>query len=160
MLRSLLCINNHSIYDEMKLYFCFKTNGINSNETCKRIYITFQICLTYFNFLQDDYIESSGRRYIDIHDATRGRNRLEDRLLSVRLKFYEREKNIRLNIIRKEQFQLRRARTSLYEEMNQIQIRKHTLTSPELLYSRSKSSQRRPTQLLKPVIVCYRWTAE
>ncbi|CAF4955768.1 unnamed protein product, partial [Rotaria magnacalcarata] len=40
------------------------------------------------------------QRYTELSDVIRSKNKVEDRLLSVRLKCYEREKKIRLNIIR------------------------------------------------------------
>lgn len=49
-------------------------------------------------------------------DVIRARNKREDRLLNVRVKYYEREKNVRMNIIRKEQYLLERVRSSLYEQ--------------------------------------------
>ncbi len=54
----------------------------------------------------------------------RARNKREDRLLNVRVKFYERERNIRLNFLRQEQFQLERVRTSICEEANKVVIKK------------------------------------
>ena len=41
-------------------------------------------------------------------------------MLDVRLKFYEREKNIRMNILRKQQRQLERTRTSLDREATRL----------------------------------------
>jgi hypothetical protein len=43
-------------------------------------------------------------------------------MLDVRLKFYEREKNIRMNILRKQQHQMERTRTSLDREATRLQL--------------------------------------
>jgi hypothetical protein len=60
------------------------------------------------------------QRYSELSDEVRAKNKREDRLLEIRLKYYEREKNIRLNILRKEQYQLERTRSSLMEQLNRI----------------------------------------
>jgi len=60
------------------------------------------------------------QRYSELSDEVRAKNKREDRLLEIRLKYFEREKNIRLNILRKEQYQLERTRSSLMEQLNRI----------------------------------------
>ncbi|CAF1175543.1 unnamed protein product [Rotaria sp. Silwood1] len=60
------------------------------------------------------------QRYSELSDEVRAKNKREDRLLDIRLKYYEREKNIRLNILRKEQYQLERRRSLLIEPLNRI----------------------------------------
>ncbi|CAF1457440.1 unnamed protein product [Rotaria magnacalcarata] len=78
------------------------------------------------------------QRYTELSDVIRSKNKVEDRLLSVRLKCYEREKKIRLNIIRQEKYQLERARTTLCKEVNEIQIKKETSSLPSWLPHRPK----------------------
>ncbi|CAF2479621.1 unnamed protein product [Rotaria sp. Silwood2] len=60
------------------------------------------------------------QRYSELSDEIRAKNKREDRLLDIRLKYYEREKNIRLNILRKEQHQLERTRSLFIEPLNRI----------------------------------------
>lgn len=54
----------------------------------------------------------------------RARNKREDRLLDVRIKFYEREKKIRLNMLRQQQHFFQRTRASLLEEMHRLQLKR------------------------------------
>ncbi|CAF1150825.1 unnamed protein product [Adineta steineri] len=61
------------------------------------------------------------QRYSELSDEVRAKNKREDRLLHIRLKYYEREKNTRLNILRKEQYQLERTRSLLTEQCHKIQ---------------------------------------
>jgi len=60
------------------------------------------------------------QRYSELSDEVRAKNKREDRLLEIRLKYFEREKTIRLNILRKEQNQLEHTRSSLMEQLNRI----------------------------------------
>ena len=60
-------------------------------------------------------------RYSELSDEIRTKNKREDRLLEVRLKYYDRERNIRLNILRKEQYQLECTRSALIEQLVKIQ---------------------------------------
>jgi len=71
-----------------------------------------------------------------LSDVIRARNKREDRLLNVRMKFYEREKNIQLTIIRKEQHQLERVRSSLYEQQF---TQSHLVERPKSTSKRSNS---------------------
>ena len=54
-------------------------------------------------------------------DEIRAKNKREDRLLDIRLKYFEREKKIRLNILRKETQLLERKRSELTEQWTKIQ---------------------------------------
>ena len=49
------------------------------------------------------------------------------------MKYYEREKNIRLNNLRKEQYQLERTRYALLEDWSRIQLDKRRQTIPSYL---------------------------
>lgn len=113
------------------------------------------------------------QRFSELSDETRARNKREDRLLDVRLKVYEKEKNIRLNILRKEQYQLERTRLALIEDYHRIQQEKQKqslpvylserpdldesllqLSNPELnttdLSSTNKSKPITPTKIVRP----------
>ena len=74
----------------------------------------------------------------------RSRNKHEDRLLNVRLEFYEREKNIQLNIIKREQHKLERVRRSLVEEADKNRVEKRTLPLPSWMAYRSKLRDQAP----------------
>jgi hypothetical protein len=78
------------------------------------------------------------QRYSELSDEIRMKNKREERLLDVRLKYYEREKNIRLNIIRKEQYQLERTRSSLLEQINKIQQDKQRQFIPQYISEKIK----------------------
>ncbi|CAF2525553.1 unnamed protein product [Rotaria sp. Silwood2] len=78
------------------------------------------------------------QRYTELSDVICARNKIEDRLLNVRLKFYEREKKVRLNIIRREQRQLERVRTSLYKETSRVQVEQQTIILPSWMLCRPK----------------------
>ncbi|CAF0999549.1 unnamed protein product [Rotaria sordida] len=105
-------------------------------------------------------IDSSGeficQRYTELSDAIRAKNKLEDRLLNVRLKFYEREKNIRLNILHREQRQLERIRATLYKETNRIQVEQQTIILPSWMLYRPKL-ENQIFQLTSPEIIVNDW---
>ncbi|UJR35940.1 hypothetical protein I4U23_028681 [Adineta vaga] len=79
------------------------------------------------------------QRYSELGDDVRAKNKREDRLLDIRLKYYEREKNIRLNILRKEQHHLERTRSTLIEQLNRIQYDKYRQLIPSYLREQKKS---------------------
>ncbi|CAF1537549.1 unnamed protein product [Rotaria magnacalcarata] len=68
----------------------------------------------------------------------RAKNKREDRLLDIRLKYYEREKNIRLNILCKEQHQLERTRSLIIEQVNRINQDKSKLSMASFIAERTK----------------------
>lgn len=78
------------------------------------------------------------QRYSELGDEVRTRNKREDRLLDIRLKYYEREKNIRLNILRKEQYQLERTRSSLMERLHRLDQDKQKSFIPAFIPDRTK----------------------
>jgi hypothetical protein len=82
--------------------------------------------------------ESFHQRYSELSDEIRAKNKREDRLLEVRLKYYEREKAIRLNILHKEQHQLELTRSSLIEQFNKIQQDRHKQLIPSYIPERPK----------------------
>ncbi len=48
--------------------------------------------------------------------------------MNIRIKFYEREKNIRLSFIRQEQYRLERVRTSIFQQAaKRMQIKKQNI---------------------------------
>ncbi|CAF0970436.1 unnamed protein product [Rotaria sp. Silwood1] len=96
------------------------------------------------------------QRYTELSDAIRARNKVEDRLLNVRLKFYEREKKVRLNIIHSEQRQLERIRTTLYKETEKIQVEKQTIILPSWMLYRPKL-ENQIFQLTTPEILVNDW---
>ncbi|CAF3501267.1 unnamed protein product [Rotaria socialis] len=96
------------------------------------------------------------QRYTELSDVIRAKNKIEDRLLGVRLKFYEREKKMRLNIIRREKYQLERARTTLCKEVNEIQVEKETSSLPSWLPRRPKS-ENQTFQLTSPEVLDTDW---
>ncbi|CAF0730213.1 unnamed protein product [Rotaria sordida] len=78
------------------------------------------------------------QRYSELSDEIRAKNKREDRLLDIRLKYYEREKNIRLNILRKEQHQLERTRSLLIESLNRIHQDKQNPLIASLIAEKTK----------------------
>ncbi len=82
--------------------------------------------------------ESFHQRYSELSDEIRAKNKREDRLLDVRLKHVEREKNIRLNILRKQQYQVERTRLSLIEDWNKIQQDKRKQSVPTYISEKLK----------------------
>ncbi|CAF3298681.1 unnamed protein product [Rotaria socialis] len=82
--------------------------------------------------------ESFRERYSELSDEIRAKNKREDRLLDIRLKYYEREKNIRLNILRKEQHQLERTRSLIIEQVNRINQDKPKLSMASFIAEKTK----------------------
>lgn len=76
------------------------------------------------------------QRYSELSDEIRAKNKREDRLLDVRLKYYDREKNIRLNILRKEQYQVERTRLVLSEQRAKIQQERQRQALPVYMNAR------------------------
>lgn len=92
-----------------------------------------------FVFIQDANNDSVYQRQTELSDVIRAKNKREERFLNVRLRFYEREKNIRLNILRKEQRQLERLRTSISKEADRIENEKQMSSLPAWIQDRVKS---------------------
>ena len=66
------------------------------------------------------------------------------------MKYYEREKNIRLNILRKEQYQVERTRLTLSDDWNRIQLEKQRQSIPSYVQERIQSEPLPPViQLFK-----------
>lgn len=57
----------------------------------------------------------------------RARNKIQDRLLNVKLKYFEKEKDIRLNMIRRERKQFERVRESIVDDARGIQMKRQSV---------------------------------
>ncbi|CAF1541260.1 unnamed protein product [Adineta ricciae] len=90
------------------------------------------------------------QRFTELSDEVRAKNKREDRLLEIRLKYYEREKNIRLNILRKDQYHLERTRSTLVEQVNRIQLERYRKFMPSYLPEKNKLEMPSLVQLSTP----------
>lgn len=82
-------------------------------------------------------------------------------MLDVRLKFYEREKNIRMNILRKQQHQMERTRTSLDREATRVQA-KRLSSRPSTAWVNHRSKPVAPIleDTLPPELVITDWQVQ
>ena len=71
----------------------------------------------------------------------RARNKIQDRLLNVKLKYFEKEKEIRLNMIRRERKEFERVHASIVEEARDIQMKRQSIVEltaqpirPEMIF--------------------------
>lgn len=73
------------------------------------------------------------------------------------MKYYEREKNIRLNILRKEQNQVERTRFTLGDDWNRIQSEKQRQSIPSYLQEKIQSEPPPVVQLSAPELFKTDW---
>ncbi|CAF0830696.1 unnamed protein product [Adineta ricciae] len=90
------------------------------------------------------------QRFTELSDEVRAKNKREDRLLEIRLKYHEREKNIRLNILRKEQYHLECTRSTLIDQVNRIQLERYRKFMPSYLPEKNKLEMPPLVQLSTP----------
>lgn len=65
------------------------------------------------------------------------------------MKYYEREKNIRLTTLRKDQYQIERLRSMLGEDWHRIQLEKHRQSIPSYLQEKIQSEPPAPAPVVQ-----------